>query len=866
MLLLVTALLQALRCAAVTTVTRLTIDAADLGPVFDGVGGNSGGGGGTRLLVDYPPAQRSDLLDLMFKPKFGMSLQHIKVEIGSDGDTTQGSEPTHARSPTDINFDRGYEVWLMEQAVQRRPGIQLSGLEWGVPGWVAAAPGGFWSDAAISYLTGWAKGLRDVKGLNLTALGVAWNERSYNTTFIKAMRKSLDAAGLKHVRTIAPDSWGRMWQIVGDMQKDPELAAAIDIVGTHQECTGASNEMPPAGTAALGKKLWSTEQHIGELGKFGGCDSSKPFVPSVAMPVELDLPSWDRKAGLTLARSINQGFIVANMTSTLIWTPTYSWYEWIKYAGKGLVVANTPWSGWYSVPDAVWCVAHTTQFTEVGWRFSGPGGSKMLVDGAGSAVSYISPDGRDLSVVVETAASNATNELEIELRGFSVDHVHVWRTLSPNPKNVFAQQTPLAIVKGQPLRLSVAAGEVLTLSTTTGQRKGSDGLKVPPPSNFSALLPHIDDFESYAEDTTPKYSSDMSGVYSVATVQDLGKVLRQRTALQPAATHEGNSALGNFATTFGDASLFDYELQITARLLKPAADGSSPATDAATQAPHAAPFLFVSVQMSDGGPNSSSCVLSGKPLPPVCCERLAPHAPYCGCCSIGKGGFAPSDLHEELAPGGPLLKFTFEAGKTTWSLQHSRPIKVLAEGQLDWPIFSWKTVSLSAKRGADGNATLTARAGGKQLASVSVTLSPYAWRGPAAFGQAINEAAPFSEWDNMTIRKLPDTEQARSIRSIDEGSLPDFDLAHAKPIKTDDKEQEYLTPQWETVSSHATPVIGPAQTTPHGVYQGFETGQFFKNNGTYYVAINELGLCTSVIWDRCVTTSFYTHSASSKSV
>ena len=60
----------------------------------------------------------------------------------------------------------------------------------------------------MTYLTGWAKGLRDVKGLNLTALGVAWNERCYNATFIKAMRRSLDAAGLEHVKTIAPDSWG----------------------------------------------------------------------------------------------------------------------------------------------------------------------------------------------------------------------------------------------------------------------------------------------------------------------------------------------------------------------------------------------------------------------------------------------------------------------------------------------------------------------------------------------------------------------------------------------------------------------------------------------------------------------------------
>ena len=44
----------------------------------------------------------------------------------------------------------------------------------------------------------------------MTALAVAWNERTYDVTFIKEMRKALDAAGLAHVKTIAPDAWGHM--------------------------------------------------------------------------------------------------------------------------------------------------------------------------------------------------------------------------------------------------------------------------------------------------------------------------------------------------------------------------------------------------------------------------------------------------------------------------------------------------------------------------------------------------------------------------------------------------------------------------------------------------------------------------------
>ena len=30
-----------------------------------------------------------------------------------------------------------------------------------------------------------------------------------------------------------------------------------------------------------------------------------------------------------------------------MWTPIYSWYEWLPYKGKGLMVANRPWDNTY---------------------------------------------------------------------------------------------------------------------------------------------------------------------------------------------------------------------------------------------------------------------------------------------------------------------------------------------------------------------------------------------------------------------------------------------------------------------------------------------------------------------------------------
>ena len=75
-------------------------------------------------------------------------------------------------------------------------------------------------------------------------------------------------------------------------------------------------------------------------------------------------------------------------------------------------------------------VAHTTQFAQPGWHFADGGGCTLLADKQGSAVSYISPSGKDISIVIETAQSNVTNTIEIKLTGAFVQlkqlHVQAW--------------------------------------------------------------------------------------------------------------------------------------------------------------------------------------------------------------------------------------------------------------------------------------------------------------------------------------------------------------------------------------------------------------------------------------------------------
>jgi galactosylceramidase len=80
--------------------------------------------GTSRLLIDYKEPQRAQILDLLFKPNYGASFQHLKVEIGGDAQISCGAEPSPLRTAnlSQGDFGRGYEHWLMTEAKRRNPG------------------------------------------------------------------------------------------------------------------------------------------------------------------------------------------------------------------------------------------------------------------------------------------------------------------------------------------------------------------------------------------------------------------------------------------------------------------------------------------------------------------------------------------------------------------------------------------------------------------------------------------------------------------------------------------------------------------------------------------------------------------------
>uniref|UniRef100_A0A663DL91 Galactocerebrosidase n=1 Tax=Aquila chrysaetos chrysaetos TaxID=223781 RepID=A0A663DL91_AQUCH len=172
--------------AALLTATYVLDDASGPGRQFDGIGAVSGGGATSRLLVNYQEPYRSQILDYLFKPSFGASLHMLKVEIGGDGQSTDGTEPSHMHYENDENYFRGYEWWLMKEAKKRNPKIKLIGLPWTFPAWIGK--GENWPydypDVTAYYIVSWILGAKQYHDLDIDYIGI-WNERAFSSKYIK---------------------------------------------------------------------------------------------------------------------------------------------------------------------------------------------------------------------------------------------------------------------------------------------------------------------------------------------------------------------------------------------------------------------------------------------------------------------------------------------------------------------------------------------------------------------------------------------------------------------------------------------------------------------------------------------------------
>jgi Glycosyl hydrolase family 59/Ricin-type beta-trefoil lectin domain len=484
--------------------TAISVDGASTGLTFGGVGAISGGGGNSRLLTDYPGTEQQQILDYLFKPGYGADLQILKVEIGGDTNSTDGSESSIEHAEGSIDCNDGYEFWLMEQAKALDPNIKLYGLAWGAPGWIGG--GNFWSTDMINYLVSWLN-CASSHSLTINYLG-GWNERGYNISWYEQLRSTLNADGYSSVQIVGADS---DWSIATDIADNPTFANAVSIIGVHYPCEGGDGggaDTCPANSTAesTGKPLWASENG-----------------------------SQDLNAGApALIRSITRGYVDADLTAYINWPLVAAIYPNEPYRTDGLIQADQPWSGAYSIGESLWATAQVTQFTAPGWQFLNSGSGYL--DGSesdGSYVSLKSTDGTDYSTIIETTTASSAQTVNVNVSGgLSTATVKVWATDvdSPGSGPQFAQQASISPSDGS-YSLTVQPGYVYTLTTTSGQGKGTASS----PWQGGLGLPYSDNFDSDTVGQQPPYLAQQQGAFEVEPCAGgrSGSCLQQQAPVVP---------------------------------------------------------------------------------------------------------------------------------------------------------------------------------------------------------------------------------------------------------------------------------------------------------------------------------------------
>jgi galactosylceramidase len=466
------------------------------GKQFDGIGVVNGGGATSVLLKDYPEPQRSQILDMLYKPKFGASVSTLLVEIPGDGNSTQGSMPSHMHTRNDLDYSRGYTWWILQEAKRRNPDLTLDATAWSAPGWIGN--GKFWSQDAADYYVKWLQGLRTVYGLELDAIGCR-NEKGVSYDFAKKLRTTLNANGFEKVKLHAFDDWvPSKLNYIKDMLTDEQLRNSIDIVSGHVFYANnpASKELQEI-ALKLNKPIWNTEDHVYKKG-------------------------FD--CLISIVECFNHNYIKSGVTKIVNWYDIAGVYPIEPYAEEpATVLAWWPWSGHYKVREVLWGYAHYGQFSKVGWTYLNDG--CMMLSGGGSMVTLKSP-WKDYSIIIETKEAKASQQICFKIdKSLSSKSLCVWRS---NEQEQFVKQVDIKPSKGI-FTITLEPNSVYSLSTTTGQQKGSFA-NIPEPKTFP--FPYYETFDQYSDPKQwgylPHYTADIVDAFEITDRPDKkGKCFRQ---------------------------------------------------------------------------------------------------------------------------------------------------------------------------------------------------------------------------------------------------------------------------------------------------------------------------------------------------
>lgn len=540
--------------------------------LYRGVGMVSGNNS-SRLLLDYKaenPEAYWEIMNYMFGSQ-GLEIAHLKLEMGSDVNSSSGTEPSVKRTedePADVTRGAGYQ--LAADARSINPDLTLDMLWWSEPLWVSN------SEDVYAARYKWYKETLDAAystyGLTFDYVSATQNERGRDNDWIKYLSQHLKSEtdcpyDYSKIKVVAGEEVCT-WQAASEMLKgikdgDTSLADNIDVLGSHY--TSSSNEHARTLAREYGKELWFSE-------------GSSPMAYSEG--------AWRFDEGNSGLTGINGALDIANrylsmypqggMTLCQFQPVVAAYYDGVCYCQKQFINACDPWSGYYTLDSGFFTMLQFTQFMDKGWNYIDsacyadgvPGGDgHAIVDATYSYITLCSPDKSEYSTVItNTTAEPITYDITVSDLAAAGKEIHLWETRGPDggayDENYFrniGEITPTENGGSYTYSVTVKPYSILTASTI--DLAPAEYHKADAAERTILELPYSDDYEyaDYPADylssrgNAPRYTTDEGGAFEVENGMLVQQITPELKAKEWGWTPDPT-------TNFGDDRWYNYSV------------------------------------------------------------------------------------------------------------------------------------------------------------------------------------------------------------------------------------------------------------------------------------------------------------------
>lgn len=556
----------------------------------------------SRLLMDYKwehPQVYQQVLQHLFGGQHPL-MRMLKVELGSDSNTSCGTEPAPQRAADEpANVARGMGFQLIADAKKIQPDLKTCMLRWAEPGFLRPSWRQVKSDDPDEKVP--TEAFEAMYQYYKQTVIAAWQAYGYLFDYIDPDRNETKHPMYRYLKWFAnrlktdqadfPEGfpvadYHAIKLITSDQNygtdmgtallNDPELQAVIPAVGYHYNTDDGPDKPFTKIADQLHKEVWYSEG-IAPV-TFGTLRTQDTTGIGIGGPM----------SALDVANRLVKSYARSRRSLYIFQPAIGGLYPGAKYPGKQLLEMDTPWSGYFQQDTVALAVMHHfTDFAVTGWRYqtaaknwryvpsatvSEVAGTENLTQafGAASAMTLVAPDEADYTVVlINDTSAPQTYQIAVKNLAAATKPLHVWQTWADKAGKIHDREktTMLTPVNGN-VTVTIEPRAIISATTADFQPqallpnpdvKPDQPLQQDPENH---VLFH-DDY-TYADmpadyltrrGGTPKYTTDMDGAFEVVE-QDGKRGLQQKITEQSRALAWETQTDPNF--TVGDIRWLNY--------------------------------------------------------------------------------------------------------------------------------------------------------------------------------------------------------------------------------------------------------------------------------------------------------------------